>query len=101
MFVQVFARQFLPAIPMWSGEETATLLLIWLANVGAVIAAAKHDHISMDFLFDKIPQSKRGYFEIFIYSIICVFLAFVAVVAFQLAWGGRFATTARLNISMF
>jgi TRAP-type transport system small permease protein len=101
MFVQVFARQFLPSIPVWSGEETASLLLIWLAMVGAAIAAAKNAHISMDFLFEKIPDGKKPYVEVIVYSVICLFLIGMAIISFQLAWANRTSTTARLNLSMF
>ncbi|WP_422122480.1 TRAP transporter small permease [Planococcus sp. X10-3] len=101
MFVQVFSRKFLDTIPVWSGEEVATLLLIWLVNVGAGIAAGRNTHIAMDYVVEKLPENLRRATEIFVYAVICVFLAVIAWVSFQLAWEGRNAFTARLNISMF
>ncbi|WP_052345819.1 TRAP transporter small permease [Paucisalibacillus sp. EB02] len=101
MFVQVFSRQFLDRIPVWSGEEVATLLLIWLTNVGAAIAAGNNTHLSMDYFFEKLPEKFRSYIQVFVYGIICVFLIFIAYVSIELAWSGRFAFSARLDISMF
>lgn len=101
MFVQVFARKFLSSIPVWSGEEVATLLLIWVTNIGAAIAAANNSHLSMDYFFEKLPNSIRAPLQIVIYAIICIFLIGIAIVSINLAWSGRFASTARLNISMF
>ncbi|MCL7745704.1 TRAP transporter small permease [Halalkalibacter alkaliphilus] len=101
MFVQVFARQFFDKIPIWSGEEVATLLLIWLVNIGAAVAAGRNTHISMDYIVEKFPQQWRNRIEIVVYTVICLFLLTVGVILFQLAWSGRGASTARLNISMF
>ncbi|WP_332695214.1 TRAP transporter small permease [Halalkalibacter lacteus] len=101
MFVQVFARQFFDKIPVWSGEEVATLLLIWVVNIGAAIAAGRNTHISMDYIVDKFPEKWRKIIEVVVYSIICVFLITIGWILFQVAWSGRSATTARLNISMF
>ncbi|MEC2071408.1 TRAP transporter small permease [Alkalihalophilus marmarensis] len=101
MFVQVFARQFFDRIPVWSSDEVATLLLIWLVNIGAAIAAGRNTHISMDYIVDKFPEKWRKGTEIVVYACICIFLLAVGIILLQLAWSGRFASTARLNISMF
>lgn len=101
MFVQVFSRKFLDTIPVWSGEEVATLLLIWLVNIGAGIAAGHNTHIAMDYVVEKLPENLRRATEIIVYVVICVFLAVIAWVCLQLAWEGRNAFTARMNISMF
>ncbi|OZU88054.1 hypothetical protein CIL03_13045 [Virgibacillus indicus] len=101
MFVQVFARQFLDRIPVWSGEEVATLLLIWLTNIGAAIAAGNDSHLSMDYFFDLFPERLQNIFKVVVYGIVCVFLIFIAVISIDLAWSGRFSFSARLDISMF
>lgn len=101
MFVQVFARKFLPSIPIWSGEEMATLLLIWLANIGGALAASRDSHISMDYFVEKMSERNRLKVLTVVYFVICIFLVCIAVVSFQLAWGGRFSYTARLGLSMF
>jgi|SRR5699024_3133765 len=101
MAVQVFARQFLSNIPSWSGEETANLLLIWTVNIGAGIAAGKNAHLAMDYFINLFSRQKQRTVEILVYLIVIIFLGAIAVISFQLAWSGRFATTSRLDLSMF
>ncbi|GAE27741.1 C4-dicarboxylate transport system permease small protein [Halalkalibacter wakoensis JCM 9140] len=101
MVVQVFARYLLPRIPAWSGEEVTTLLLIWLAFIGAGIAAGRMSHISVDFLIEKLPENIKLVATRVIYVIICIFLLYFAYLSFQLAWEGRVSRTPRLGISMF
>lgn len=101
MAVQVFARQFLSTIPSWSGEETANFLLIWTVNIGAGIAAGQNAHLALDYFINLFSRQKQRIVEILVYLIIIIFLAVIVVISFQLAWSGRFTTTARLNLSMF
>lgn len=101
MAVQVFARQFLSTIPSWSGEETANFLLIWTVNIGAGIAAGQNAHLALDYLINLFSHQKQRIVEILVYLIVIIFLGVIAVISFQLAWSGRFATTSRLNLSMF
>lgn len=101
IFVQVFTRRFFETIPIWSGEETANLLLMWLVAIGAGIAAARNSHLAMNYVVEKMPERFQKSIHVLIYGVICIFLAIVAVVSIDLAWGGRFSTTSRLNLSMF
>ncbi|RSL33645.1 TRAP transporter small permease [Salibacterium salarium] len=101
MFVQVFARKFLPQIPIWSGEEMSTLLLMWLASLGASIAAGRYSHISMDYLVEKFSEKNRSKIMILVNFMICLFLLVIGIVSLQLAWENRFTETSRLDLSMF
>lgn len=101
MVVQVFARQFLSVIPVWSGEETANFLLTWIVGIGAGLAAAKNSHLAMDYFIDILKPKRQRVVEVLVYLIVSIFLALIMVISFQLAWSGRSATTARLDISMF
>lgn len=101
MVVQIFARQFLGSIPTWSGEEAANFLLIWTVNIGAAIAAGKNSHLAVDYFVSKISKKKQAIVEIFVFILVSIFLIAMSFISFQLAWSGRFATTSRLNLSMF
>lgn len=101
MVVQIFARQFLSSVPTWSGEETANFLLIWTVNIGAALAAGKNSHLAVDYFVSKFSLKKQRIVEVFVFLIVSIFLVMIAYISFQLAWSGRFTTTARLNLSMF
>jgi TRAP-type transport system small permease protein len=101
MAVQVFARQFLGSIPVWSGEEATNLLLVWIINIGAGLAAGKNSHLAMDYFVNKFSAKNKQVIELLIYTIVITFLTVIMVVNFQLAWAGRFAVSARLDISTF
>ena len=83
---------------VWS-DELASMLFIWLAMLGAVIALRRGEHMRMTALVSKQAPERRRLFEAIC---VCASLAFVAMVAWP-AWEyaaeERFITTPALEIS--
>lgn len=56
---QVFSRYLMGRSFAWT-EEFARFSLIWMTIIGAAYLNAKREHLSMDFLYDKLSiQNKR------------------------------------------
>ncbi|MEO9511289.1 MAG: TRAP transporter small permease [Flavobacteriaceae bacterium] len=68
---QVFSRYVLNRSFSFT-EELARFSLIWLSILGAAYLNAKREHLSMDFLYKKLPEGKRKKALYFIE--LCVFL---------------------------
>lgn len=68
---QVFSRYILGRSFSWT-EELARFSLIWLSILGAAYLNAKREHLSMDFLYQKLSASARKKLLLFIE--VCVFL---------------------------
>lgn len=68
---QVFSRYVLAKSFSFT-EELARFLLIWLSILGAVYLNAKREHLSMDFVFNKLSKSRQQ--KVSILGEVCIFL---------------------------
>jgi len=73
--LQVLARYVASITIPWT-EEGARLILIIVTFLGSAIALRDNEHISLLFLFKKIPDRYKNYVNIVINSIIVLFLIF-------------------------
>lgn len=55
---QIFTRNVLDFTPQWS-EQTALLLMIWLAFLGAAYGVRLRGHISIEFFVKMLPRVLR------------------------------------------
>ncbi len=75
LFANVFYRYVLHDPLIW-GDELATLLFIWLAMLGAVIALRRNEHMRLTTFIAHLPPARRAFVDTF---------GSVIVIAFMLA----------------
>jgi tripartite ATP-independent transporter DctM subunit len=83
---------------VWS-DELASMLFIWLAMLGAVIALRRGEHMRMTALVGKLGPERRPLFEALALAAALAFLAMVMWPAIDYASEERFITTPALEIS--
>lgn len=64
-FVQVIFRYVFNNSLFWS-EEVGRYLLIWITFLGAAVGVNKGAHIGIDFIYSKIPDRYKVFFNFFI-----------------------------------
>lgn len=94
----VVARFVLHRPLVWS-DELASMLFIWLAMLGAVIALRRGEHMRMTALVSKLPPQRQSLAEAICICASLAFLAMVAWPAWEYASEERFITTPALEIS--
>ena len=55
IFVQVFCRYILKFTPRWS-EETAVILMIWVAFIGMALGVKRGIHLTITFFVELFPK---------------------------------------------
>ncbi|UMB61852.1 TRAP transporter small permease [Lutibacter sp. A80] len=76
---QVFSRYILGTSFSWT-EEFARFSLIWLTILGAAYLNGKREHLSMDFLYQKLSLSNKRKVSILIELLIFLFALIVMVI---------------------
>jgi TRAP-type C4-dicarboxylate transport system permease small subunit len=76
---QVFSRYILGASFTWT-EEFARFSLIWMTILGAAYLNGKREHLSMDFLYQKLSSSNKRKASILIEIFIFLFALIVMVI---------------------
>ena len=78
MLASAVVARFVFHSPLIWSDELASMLFIWLAMFGAVIALRRGEHMRMTALVSKQPHERRQFFESLA---ACASLAFLAMVA--------------------
>ncbi len=94
----VVARFVLHQPLIWS-DELASMLFIWLAMLGAVVALRRGEHMRMTAMVSKLPPQRRRLAEAIALYAALAFLAMVAWPAWEYASEERFITTPAFDIS--
>lgn len=76
---QVFSRYLLGTSFTWT-EEFARFSLIWMTILGAAYLNAKREHLSMDFLYQKLSTANKRRVSILIEVFIFLFALVVMVI---------------------
>ena len=76
---QVFSRYILGQSFTWT-EEFARFSLIWMTILGAAYLNAKREHLSMDFLYDKLSVSNKKIVSVIIEVFVLLFALIVMVI---------------------
>ena len=98
LFWGVFARFVLHRPLVWS-DELASLLFLWLAMMGSVVALRRGEHMRMTALVSKGSPQRRAVMEAVATSASLAFLALVAWPAWEYAHDELVITTSALEIS--
>ena len=94
----VVARYVLHRPLVWS-DELASILFLWLAMLGAVVAFRRNEHMRMTAIVAKAPRDARGFLDLFADCAALAFLVAMAWPAFDYAHEESFITTPALEIS--
>ena len=94
----VVSRYLMHSPLLWS-DELASILFLWLAMLGAVVALRRGEHMRMTALLGKMAPPQRALMEAVATAACLAFLAMVAWPAWDYASEERAITTPALEIS--
>jgi tripartite ATP-independent transporter DctM subunit len=94
----VFSRYVLNRPLIWA-DELASILFLWLAVLGSVIALRRGEHLRLVFLVSRLPARGRDRLEALTLSLSVLFAALIFVPAFEYVESERIVTLPGLGIS--
>ena len=94
----VVSRYFLNTPLVWT-DEAASLLFLWLASLGSVVALRRGEHMRMTALVAKASPERRAWFDTVAITATLAFLLMVVWPAYEFAHGEVIVTTPSLEIS--
>jgi tripartite ATP-independent transporter DctM subunit len=98
LFSGVVARYVLNHPLVWS-DELASILFLWLAMLGAVIAFRRDEHMRMTAAVGGMSPPARATFDLFATSAALAFLLLIAWPSYQYARDETFITTPALGLN--
>ena len=98
LFSGVVARYVLHSPLLWS-DELASILFLWLAMLGSVIALRRGEHMRMTALVSKASPRRRALLELVAVAACLAFLVLIALPAWEYAADEKAITTPALEIS--
>jgi tripartite ATP-independent transporter DctM subunit len=98
LFAGVVSRYVLHSPLIWS-DELASILFLWLAMLGAVVAFRRSEHMRMTALVASAGPGLRSYLEVFATCAALAFLILIIHPAYEYAYEESFITTPALQIS--
>jgi tripartite ATP-independent transporter DctM subunit len=98
LFAGVFARYGLQQPLIWS-DELASILFLWLAMLGAVVAFRRSEHMRMTAVVASATPAMRAYLDVVATCAALAFLLLIVTPAYQYAYEESFITTPALQIS--
>ena len=98
LFAGVVSRYVFARPLIWS-DELASILFLWLAMLGAVIAFQRDEHMRMTALVGLLAPARRALFDAFATSAALAFLLLVVGPATEYAQDETFITTPALEIT--
>ena len=97
LFAGVFARFVLHQPLVWS-DELASILFLWLAMLGAVLAFHRGEHMRMTALVHALAPPRRAFLELVAVAASLAFLLLIAWPSFEYAYDEASITTPALQI---
>lgn len=97
LLMGVISRYVLDSPLTWS-DELASILFIWLAMLGAVLALDRGEHMRLSAIVNKMPEKWRNWFQTMAALVVCVFVALIILPAYQHASEQMDITTPALEI---
>jgi tripartite ATP-independent transporter DctM subunit len=98
LFAGVISRFVFHSPIVWS-DELASILFLWLAMLGAVVAFRRGEHMRMTAFVGKATPQTRAFLDVFAIAVSLVFLVLVAEPAYEYAYEETFITTPALEIT--
>lgn len=98
LFAGVIARYVFDRPLVWS-DELASILFLWLAMLGSVIAFRRNEHMRMTAVVGRLQPPARAVLDIFATAAALAFLLLMAWPAFEYARDELFITTPALELT--
>ena len=98
LFAGVVSRYVLQRPLIWS-DELASILFLWLAMLGSVVAFRRSEHMRMTAVVANAKPAMRAYLDVVATCAALAFLLLIAGPAYQYAYEESFITTPALQIS--
>ena len=99
LFVGIAARYAFHHPLIWS-DELASLLFLWLAMLGAVLALRRGEHMRMTALVNSIGLRGRHFFDLLAFAAALAFLLAILLPALDYANGEAIVSLMSLDISL-
>ena len=98
LFAGVVSRYFLQSPLVWS-DELASLLFLWLASFGAIVALRRNEHMRMTAVVAMTPPRVQVFLETIALAAALAFLLFIIEPAYEFASEEIDVTTPALELS--
>lgn len=98
LLMGVTSRYVLHEPLVWS-DELASILFLWLAMLGSIIAFQRGEHMRMTAIVGKLDPRKRAFLDLVAIAAGIAFLAFVVHPAYEFAQDEAYVTTPALGIA--
>ena len=98
LFAGVVARYIVQQPLIWS-DELASILFLWLAMLGSVVAFRRAEHMRMTAVVASVTPAVRAYLDVVATCAALAFLLFIVGPSYQYAYEESFITTPALQIS--
>jgi tripartite ATP-independent transporter DctM subunit len=82
---------------VWS-DELASILFLWLAMLGSIVALQRGEHMRMTAIVGKLDPGTRAFLDLIAIAAAIAFLAFVVHPAYEFAQDEAFVTTPAMGI---
>ena len=98
LLMGVIWRYVLHTPLVWS-DELASILFLWLAMLGSIVALRRGEHMRMTAIVGKLPRHLRAFLDLIAIAAALAFLLFVVRPAYEFAEDEMFVTTPSLEIA--
>ena len=98
LFAGVFSRYALHQPLLWS-DELASILFLWLAMLGAVVALRRDEHMRMTAIVGMVSPRVRAFLDVLAVAAALAFLVLIVYPAYEFAYDEAAVTTPALEIS--
>ncbi|NMG45271.1 TRAP transporter large permease subunit [Aromatoleum toluvorans] len=98
LFAGVVSRYFLHSPLVWT-DEAASILFLWLASLGAVVAFRRGEHMRMTALVAKAAPHQQAFLDTIAVAAALAFLMFILGPAYEYAAEEAYITTPALELS--
>jgi tripartite ATP-independent transporter DctM subunit len=98
LFAGVVSRYLLESPLVWS-DELASILFLWLAMIGSIVALRRNEHMRMTAVVGMVGPSARAFLEVFSVCASLAFLLLIAEPAWEFARDETMISTPALDIS--
>ena len=98
LLMGVIWRYVLHTPLVWS-DELASILFLWLAMLGSIVALRRGEHMRMTAIVGKLSRHRRAFLDLIAIAAALAFLLFVVHPAYEFAQDEMFVTTPSLEIA--
>src|SRR3981189_1919416 len=98
LLMGVIWRYLLHTPLVWS-DELASILFLWLAMLGSIVALRRGEHMRMTAIVGTLPRHLRPFLDLIAIAAALAFLLFVVRPAYEFAEDEMFVTTPSLEIA--